>query len=443
MSAPPRAGLLVLLAMLVVPGLSSCNCRGPQPSDNAEPAAGVSAAAASESISREGHLTRGEDRVEVISPVYEINRIYKSMTGPWSNSEVRLLDTATPELVWITGLHVEMVGPDGAAHMPEQFMCHANVDFDADFHNDLFRSTKPLDGRLFTLSQGQLHVDFPKGFGIPVMSNEVLDLSTQVLNLNVRDRSFDVRHKVHFTFVRDRDQTKSMKPLYERAVMGMVSLEGRELVFDLQDNPAHHAGHDAHTDSHHANERAGHAAHGGHAAHAALDPALQPVCTSCCVPGTMATNGVASTDSLGRQFTTHWIVRPGREVNHTRVTTMMALPFDTTIHYIAVHMHPFAESLELRDVTADRSLFKSNVQNLTGEIGLAHVDHFSSEEGIPVYKNHEYELVSIYNNTTPDDQDSMAVMYVYFLDQDYKGPDSTLADVQPDRAATEAAAMDE
>ena len=37
----------------------------------------------------------------------------------------------------------------------------------------------------------------------------------------------------------------------------------------------------------------------------------------------------------------------GREVNHTPVTSLMALPFDTTIHYIAIHLHPFAESVEL------------------------------------------------------------------------------------------------
>ena len=48
--------------------------------------------------------------------VYDIDRIYKSMTGPWSNREVHLVEADQPELVWITGCHVEMVGPDGATH---------------------------------------------------------------------------------------------------------------------------------------------------------------------------------------------------------------------------------------------------------------------------------------------------------------------------------------
>jgi hypothetical protein len=101
-----------------------------------------------------------------------------------------------------------------------------------------------------------------------------------------------------------------------------------------------------------------------------------------------------------------------------------------------VHMHPFAESLELRDMTADRSLFKSHVRNLSGEIGLANVEYFSSVEGVPVYKDHEYELISVYNNTTDEDQDSMAVMYAYFLDQNYHGPDPSLSHLQNDDDAT-------
>ena len=400
-----RSSFVPLAGACLLVGLASCS-RAP---GGAAPPLGSTASVplAADAVTATAQLKHSEGRLEVISPVYKVDRIYKSMTGPWSGESVQLLNIDPPELVWITGCHVQMVGPDGATHMPEQFMCHANLDFDGNWHNDLFRSTKPLDGRLFTLSQGQLHVEFPRGFGLPVMSNEVLSLSTQVLNLNLKECSLQVRHKVHIDFVRDRDAGATMKPLYECGVAGMVSLEGRELVYDLTDQDPAHGGH-------------GHAAEGP--------------CKSCCVPGAKAINGYENSDSLGRRFTTHWIVKPGREENRTRATTMMALPFDTTIHYIAVHMHPFAESLELRDVTENKSLFHSRVRNLEGEIGLASVDYFSSEEGIPVRKDHEYELVSVYNNTTADNQDSMAVMYLYLLDKEYRGPDPTLAEVQADEA---------
>lgn len=338
-------------------------------------------------LPNEGRTSHADGRVEVISQVYDIDRIYRSMTGPWSTNKVQLVEGEQPELVWITGCHVEMVGPDGATSMPEQFMCHANLDFDVEKHGQLFNVTKRLDGRLFTLSQGQLHVAFPKGFGIPVMSNEALDLATQVLNLNVKDRAFQVRHKVHVDFVRDRDAAEPMKPLYECGVSSMVSLEGRSLVFDQGDEPAHGP------------------------------------CKSCCIPGAKAVEWEHQNDSLGRMYSGHWVVKPGREENRTRATTIMALPFDTTVHHIAVHLHPFAESLELRDVTAGTSIFKSHARNLTGQIGLAQVDYFSSAAGVPLPKDHEYELVSVYNNTTDRDQDSMAVMYLYLLDKEFKKPE--------------------
>jgi hypothetical protein len=101
----------------------------------------------------------------------------------------------------------------------------------------------------------------------------------------------------------------------------------------------------------------------------------------------------------------------------------MNLPFDTRVHYIAIHLHPFAESLELRDLTADTTVFKSAVRSPFDRIGIDHVEHFSSEEGIPVFEDHEYELVSVYNNTTGEEQDSMAVMFLYVLDKELEKTD--------------------
>ena len=59
----------------------------------------------------EGRVTRNANGLHAISPVYTIDRIYKSMTGPWSNRDVRFLESRpTPELTWITGCQVAMVG---------------------------------------------------------------------------------------------------------------------------------------------------------------------------------------------------------------------------------------------------------------------------------------------------------------------------------------------
>ena len=74
-----------LFAMLVVPALS-----------HAEPA--------SQPIER---------TVEVLSPVYTVDREYRSMMGPSHKQTVAFPYSDPPELIWITGYRASMVGADG------------------------------------------------------------------------------------------------------------------------------------------------------------------------------------------------------------------------------------------------------------------------------------------------------------------------------------------
>ena len=316
----------------------------------------------------------------VHSDVYTIDRKYRSMMGPSSGQDVRLLDVEPPELLWITGYQAEMVGADGESPMAPEFMCHSNLDIDVAAHEALLGDNSAFSTRLFTLSQGQLSARFPAGFGIPILSSETLDLTTQVLNLNLEGQEFEVRHKVSIEFVRDRDVEGEMKALFPIAGYGLTLLEGDGGYFGVSkpDEEVHGPG---------------------------------------CLVGDSASEADYE-DGLGRKFTGHWVVPPGREVNRTLVTRLMRVPYDTRIHYIAVHLHPFAESLELRDLTTGETLFKSQARNLEGRIGLSHVDSFESARGIEVFADHEYEMVSVYNNTSGEDQDSMAVMYMYLWDRE-------------------------
>ncbi|MCC6524419.1 MAG: hypothetical protein IT373_17300 [Polyangiaceae bacterium] len=321
---------------------------------------------------------------EVLSKIYEVDRIYKSMRGPDSVQELPLYESKAPELLWIVGFEALMVAPDGATPISQEWMCHSNLDFSAAKHLALFEDKKPLTDRLFTLSQGQQRIDFPEGYGLPILSSESLSLNTQVLNLNMTVGKKDVRHKISVRFVRDAETRVPYKPLFAGGAFGLKLVEGAEGYFGVD--------------------------HG--------DPASQG---PGCLPGVAAAPGDYE-DAHGRKFTGHWIVKPGREENHTLVTKLLNLPFDTTVHYIAIHLHPFAESLELRDLTTGQSVYKATTRQTTGAIGLEHVDFYSSTEGLPLYKDHEYELVSIYDNTTDVDQDSMAVMNMYMLDKAYKRP---------------------
>lgn len=321
--------------------------------------------------------------MEIVSKVHHIDKIYPSMTGPWSQTKVTLLDQPKPELVWITGADVEMLDAAGLQRMPDEFMCHANFDLDSTRHTELMGLSKSLDGRLFTLSQGQLSVKFPKGMGIPIRSDLPLDLVTQALNLNVADANFDVRHHVTLHFVRDADTDGKMIPLYESGVSSQVSLEGQPVAFDIMD-------------------------HGTGTQVAGM-----------CIPGQKALDWDEGEDRYGRRFTGHWVVPPGRQVNRTRCTSIMNVPDDTRIYAIAVHLHPFAESLELRDATENQSIFRSEARNFKDKVGLENIESFASQQGIPVYANHEYEMISTYNNTSEKNVDSMAVMYLYLGDGEF------------------------
>ena len=90
---------------------------------------------------------------------------------------------------------------------------------------------------------------------------------------------------------------------------------------------------------------------------------------------------------------------------------------------MAVHLHPFAESLTLKDLTTGQVLFDAKVRGPKGRIGIDSIDHYESVEGLPLFKDHQYELTSVYDNTTDHDVDSMAVMYMYLKDNKFQRPD--------------------
>ena len=306
------------------------------------------------------------------------------MLGPSSIEKVKLLDSKVPELLWIVGYQATMMNGGGDEQVSQEFMCHSNLDFEPKQYWDNFKSDASMSGRLFTLSQGQQNINFPKGYGIPVMSDMELDLATQVLNLNIDDADLDVRHKVTIRFVRD-SEISGMKALFQAAVQGFKSLE---------DRPGHYGVSLEETEEHEG-----------------------------CSVGLPAVMGDVDKDKFGQKFTGHWVVKPGREENRTLVTKFLQLQFDTTIHYIAVHLHPFAESLELIDKTTGERVFKTHAKNHADKIGIDHIGHFESIPGKKIYKDHDYELVSVYNNTSHEDQDSMAVMYLYLHDHHWNRPD--------------------
>ena len=73
-----------------------------------------------------------------------------------------------------------------------------------------------------------------------------------------------------------------------------------------------------------------------------------------------------------------------------------------------------------RDITTGDTVLASKAENRPERIGLARVDQIASREGITMHKDHKYELVSRYNNTSGGDRTAMAVMYLYLEDTEFK-----------------------
>lgn len=335
------------------------------------------------------------DTKQVLSPVYSVEKKYKSMEGPSGVQTIYLGDPQKPELVWLTGIRTEVVNEDGKTPALPELMCHMNVDIDAELHRTLFKLERMPSRRLMTLSQGMLAQRggftsrLPKGFGFPFATNEPLTIFTQVLNHNIEHPHLRVRHRVTFEYVRDADLKQPLRPLFNVGASALVFLSERpSLMLNLADN------NEAHGMSCLAMPRA---------------------------PNAMAM-GADYTDPQGRKLTGHWVVPPGRQENHSDIGWFLGLPYDTKIHYAAVHLHPYAESLTLRDVTTSETLIRATATNPKGRVGLDHVDEFISVEGISLAKAHQYELISVYNNTSGIDQDSMASMFFALDDPEFVKP---------------------
>jgi hypothetical protein len=350
-----------------------------------------------------------EQSKQFISPVYTIDKIYHSMEGPSSVERIYLGDPNAPaELLWVTGVRTEMVDADGITPQLPELMCHVNVDLDQARHQALFALHRATAARLMTLSQGMLAAKVPSGFGFPLASNEPLLLFTQVLNLNIQHpQNIKVLHRVTIDYVRARDLTTPIKPLFNVGASGMVILDDNPLALphSMMSMPSTasvtaEAGHDG----------------------AAMNPNMS------CLVGSRAPQATSSsadyTDPQGRKMTGHWIVPPGKQVNHSDITWFMNLQFDTRLRYAAVHLHPFAKSLEMRDMTTGKTVFVAKAENPPAGVGLTHVDEFSSPDGVLLQHAHKYSLISTYDNPTNTNADSMASVFLGLDDPELTIPTS-------------------
>lgn len=320
------------------------------------------------------NIQSNDSSIRLVTPTLVIDNIYKSMEGPKVVRSFQL-DNTKEALVWLTSFETRALSTNEVDQLSNDYICHTNIDLYEGEHysrwqlNDRIGQQYP---RLTSMSHGIESYSFPEGFGFPLFSNENLLLATQSLNHNIVGDPFTIKHEVNLGF---KPHSQNMKPLMSKTVFVMLPFDTENPFQGPTDN----------------------------------NPNM-------CLP--VETKNHSYTNDKGEALSGHWVIFPGRETYNYDITHQLQLKDSTTMHSIATHLHPFAETLALRDKTSDSTLFISKAENYKDKIGLKKVSYFSSEEGIMLYPDHDYELVLQTNNTTKINQDMMASMFVFLYDKE-------------------------
>lgn len=259
----------------------------------------------------------------------QIDTIYRSMEGPYDEKSISI--EAEEELIWLVGYEskVENV-EEGFDVLSDKFMCHNNLNYSERDQIPWKIETKAGNNRIFTLTKGQSKLQLPEGFGIPVPANSEFQLVSQVLNHQEKEINISTRQKVTINYIKDSELANPLKALYQQSIFVTKQISG----------PSGEHGFprlcmEEHKDS--SNLGSGMLQH------------------NCSVKFDEKEYNPYR-DQQGRKYTGHWVLPVGKEVLATDVTQMMELNNNSRIHAIGVHLHPFAEGLQLWDKTMD-SLF--------------------------------------------------------------------------------------
>lgn len=311
-------------------------------------------------------------KYKMLSPTFIVDAIYKSMEGPKASNYVMLSQDST--LLWITGFKVEAQDAKTGKKMSNDFICHMNVDI----NDTKYYSTFGLENRigkqyprLTSLSHGMETFTFPKGFGVPMKGNDLLYVTTQTLNHNIKEAYYKVKHNVTITY----DEKQNLKPLMSKTAFIMLPYDQ----YDPYKSP--------------------------------IDPG-----TDFCIP--VETKNHSYDDGKGNKLSGHWVIPIGKNKYRSNINHQLEIKDSLRLHAAAIHVHPFATKIMLFNKTTQQPIFESNITNHQNSIGLKNIENFSSEEGIWLFANQEYEIVLEVNNTSATEQDMMGSMFLFFYDKE-------------------------
>ena len=332
--------------------------------------------------------------LEILSSPLTIDRIYRSMEGPTDNRVVTLtkdMHGEKKDIVWLLGLKTEILDAETNAPKSQEYLCH--ITFAS--NKKILKSNAMLTDymkyqypKLLSLFQSQTAMHFPKHFAMPALSTDDFFVVSMVLNNNeIPKKPFQLKVKDMVDYVYDRELNYKMNPLFRRSYILKVPVKGMSSA------------------SHCASEE------GEGPKEDQLEQKTAEMAK--------ASWEWLEKDADGNTLATHWMVPPGRHIYRYRLPEGLEIPDDTTAHYISAHLHAFGQYMAIRDLTTGKTVFKARVKNYKDRRGIAYSDYYSSEKGIVFRKDHRYELICEYNNTTSQDVDAMAMMLVFYLDRTF------------------------
>lgn len=298
-------------------------------------------------------VSQGRNQKIVLFKDILIDRHYPSMGGPWSRAYLPTVSAQeSPSTIWITAYRAEVLD-SGTGRQVQEYMCHTKLDLAGG--NEAPAALRGVRSQ-FVISQGQDEARFPKGYALrtETHTDRKLDINIMVLNSAKDNISRKVDFKASVEYADDATaRREKLIPLFETSA-------------------------------------------------SVYCPASQ--CENASYSGDI-------TLSDGQKAFGHWLVPPGRQV--VRMPISSIVPYDTTVHYIMMHLHPYAESMELRDSTTGESIWIGRAATDGAKPILLRTDFFSSRKGKMLFKDHQYEVISTYHNPTQEPVDAMASLWIY------------------------------
>jgi hypothetical protein len=312
---------------------------------------------------------------EAITPSVHLDKRLISTRGPIAIKSFQMEADAENEYMWIRRFKIDILDEAGEVDSAK-YLCHAWLMGDTgrlDPTSGEIGARKGKDPSLFlTISPGLMDLQFPEGFAVGFESSGIsrYGLLAQSVNNSFDPVDKDIRFRATIDYLDDESaQQLGIKPLTGFQLHANQDLEKLESLHPhYTEMQEHH--HSSSMSSMHSSEKEG-----------AED---------------------------------HWVVPPGRQVLRSEVEPG-AIEFDGMIHAIKVHLHPFGESIALIDKATGEEIWKGRATNHPNKSvpELLNIESYSSSTGIPVYKDREYELVTIYDNTTDEAVDAMGVIRLY------------------------------